>query len=100
MKIEILCPGNPSMSANVYADNKKVSAPKRSITDTFGWSEDELMLLLGESKFTKYENGDYIFTISDSHFKLVTGRRAKKSYDVTVVLCEKDGQEVINTADF
>ena len=26
--------------------------------------------------------------------------KAKKSYDVTVVLAEKDGQEVIHTADF
>ena len=26
--------------------------------------------------------------------------KARKSYDVTVMLCEKDGEQVIHTADF
>lgn len=76
MKIEICSPSNPAYSANIYADGKKVSAPKPSIMDSFGWSDDEIMALIGESNFEKYEQGKYQFNVTTSHFKLITRQRA------------------------
>lgn len=80
MTIEINSPSSPSFSPNVYGDGKKMAAPKKSICDPYGWSDDELILLLGEVNFTDFQEGfKYKFNIQTSHVKLVTGQRPCKN---------------------
>jgi hypothetical protein len=42
----------------------------------------------------------YATTSYDAQLKAAALFKAKRSYDVTVFLCEVDGREVIHTADF
>lgn len=42
----------------------------------------------------------YAETSYEAQKKAATEFRAKKSYEVHVYLCEKDGKEIVHTADF
>lgn len=88
MKIEIVSAGHPAYEPNVWADNRKISAPSKSISDPWGWSANELALLLGEKGLAEYENGKYEFNVTTSHFKLVTGQRVCKNTHEIKLLTE------------
>lgn len=86
MKIEIINPGSPVHCNNVFADDKPTAAPKSSVCDPWGWDDDELMLLLGDKNWAKFEKGQFLFNIPTSHFKLITGQRpCKNNYELKLL---------------
>ena len=80
MKIEIHAPSNPAYLPTVYADGKKEAAPSKNICDPWGWTDDELIALIGDTAWRKLTGSDtYQFNVKTGHFNLITGKRAAKT---------------------
>lgn len=79
MKIEIIAPTNPAYESKVSVDGVCKPCPGISVTDPWGWSDEELEALLGRENFDKLQAGKYQFNIPASRVKLITGERPAKS---------------------
>ena len=53
---------------------------------------------IGLYKGKKYEV--YAETTYAAQLKLAKQLKVKKSYQISIYLCEKDGKEIVHTADF
>lgn len=72
MKIEIIYNGNPQNDYEIYnLDENKPIRFKGRINNQY-FDEDDLFRLLGEKKFTQFENDKFIFNIPNYRVEYVT----------------------------
>lgn len=77
MKIEIT---NEGEYFHIYKQGEaRPFRNMRANINLFAFYEDDILNLLGEKKYKKFELGQYVFDIPANHIKLITGERSAQT---------------------
>jgi len=78
MKIEIHNVGNGMGDLNIYisGNNKPLRNMRRNTIGLYCFDDEDVLNLLGDVKYKRYEVGEYIFNVNKSLLDLVCGNRS------------------------
>lgn len=81
MKIEIVSSA-PDKEYKIYKIGDKFPVKNLRSNQLIGncdFSENDILNLLGDKKYAKFENGIYVFDVTKNHLDLITGERSPRN---------------------
>ena len=71
MKITIYAPETPTSGHTIYDENNNRIRNSHNNLRSYDFDEDEILFILGEKEFSKFEQGKYTFNVPVSMLNII-----------------------------